>query len=204
MRLIDFDRAKNEIIREIAESDDFHNVVRHICFKNGYTNYSRLIEDIKQEVIEKMLKKDSEDIYNMYVENRKRPFAVAYGIAKKQFLKHPKLKGYNKHSFGEYISFTSNLKNQYNNDLEFHDTTLAYLPDWQDSANANELEEQPTQHIMTYLMGFLEPDEVELLTYEMDKTKTKGKYTKEYREKKQKIFEKIRQIAEDKNIKIVF
>jgi len=200
LKLIDFEKAKNEIIREIAESRDFHNVVKHICYKNGYSGNTQIIQDIKQEVIEKMLKKDAEEIYTWYVDEPKRPFAVAYGIAKKQFLTHPTLVGYNKQSFGTYISFTSNLKMNF----EITDTDRAYLPQWVDTAGDEENDINEQQHIMLTLMEYLTPPEVSFLKFIMNKDITKGKYTKDFRDTKEKLFEKIRQIAKAKNIKVIF
>lgn len=200
MKLIDFEKAKNEIIREIAESKDFHNVVKNICYKNGYGSNTQIIDDIKQEVIEKMLKKDAEEIYNWYVDDAKRPFAVAYGIAKKQFLTHPTLIGYNKQSFGTYISFTSNLKMNF----EINETDRVYIPLWQYTAGKEENDINEQQHIMLTLMEYLTNSEKSFLKFIMDNSITKGKYTKDFRETKEKLFQKIRQIAKEKNIKVIF
>lgn len=201
MKLIDFEKAKNEIIREIAESQDLQNVVRHICYKNGYSDHTKVIEDVKQEVIEKMLKKDAETIYNYYVDDPKRPFALALGIARKQFLKHPTLIGYNKQSFGEYISFTSNLKKNFS----VIESDKSYKPNWQNTGESEEEnDDSDNEHIIYYLMQFLEENEKEFLINEMDKSITKGKYSKEYKAEKERIFNKIRQIAKDQKIKLIF
>lgn len=198
LKIIDFDKAKNEIVREIAESTDFHNVVRNICRKNGFNNDFSIIEDIKQEVIEKMLKKDSEQMYDWYCDNHKRPFAIAYGIARKQFLKHPSLIGYNKHSFGEYISFAGNLKNK---DAVEVNINKSEIPTWQDTGDAEDFTDtEEPEHVIYYLISFLQDDEKDLILFELDKTQTKGKHKKEYKEKRAVIFEKLRQIAKEKNI----
>lgn len=207
LKLIDFEKAKNEIIREIATSKDFHNVVKHICYKNGFVNHIDIIEDVKQEVIEKLLKKDAELIYEWYCDNPKRPFAVALGIAKKQFLKHPTMIGYNKHSFGEYINFASNLKNK--NDSEFTldiKESMVFVPKFVESGNAEELSEndENNTHVLSYFLSFLSVEDREFIYFIMDKDITKGKFTKEYKIKKEEVFEKIRQIAKEKNIKIIF
>lgn len=201
MKLIDYDKAKNEIIREIAESQDLHNVVRNICYKNGFSDHSQLIEDVKHEVIEKMLKKDAKQIYDWYCENNKKPFAIAYGIAKKQFNVHPTIVGYNKQSFGTYISFTSNLK--FNFQVLGNDAS--YTQKWQDDIDTDDDRDADADdaNVIERIFEYLEPDEVAFLQHVVDDT-TKGKYVKEFKEKKEKLFEKVRQIAKEKNIKILF
>ena len=200
IRLIDIDKARNEIIRELYESADFHMVVRHHCFNNFYTDKSKIVEDVKQEVIAKMLKKDPELIYEWYLINPKKPFAVALGILKKIFLKKTKYENYNKHSFGQYITFTSNLKQQSGDfDLLETDKIIEY-----EVLDNGEVVEKDKEHILFYLMSFLEPHEREVLEFELDKSVTKGKYRKEYKEQKELIFSKLRKIAIEKNIKIIF
>ncbi|WP_313235715.1 hypothetical protein [Sphingobacterium multivorum] len=199
MKLIDYDKAKNEIIREIAESNDFHNVVRNICRKNGFTEHSDLINDIKHEVIEKMLKIDSKIIYEYYCDNHKRPFAIAYGIAKKQFNVHPTIIGYNKQSFGTYISFTSNIKNNF----EVLGNDAQYRPKWQDDVNIDDDRNDDADDLSNFdiVYQYLESDEKEFLKFVMDESITKGKYTKEYKEQRQKIFDKIKSIFKEKKLK---
>lgn len=200
IRLIDVDKAKNEIIREIYQSEDFHMVVRHHCFRNFFTDKTKIVEDIKQEVINQLLKKDAELLYEWYLINPKKPFAVCLGILKKMFLKKPNYQDYNKHSFGQYISFTSNLTQQ-SGDFDLLETDSVTTLEVNDQG---ELVEVKKEHILYYLMSFLTPEERELLEFELDKSITKGKYRKEYREQKEQIFEKLRQIAKEKNIKVIF
>ncbi|WP_099369851.1 hypothetical protein [Sphingobacterium sp. 1.A.5] len=206
LKLIDFDKAKNEIVREIAETQEFKNIIKYVCWKNGYSNRSQILDDVRNEVIEKMLKKDSEEVYNWYVDDPRRPVKVMFGIAKKQFLKHPKLIGYNKHSFGEYISFTSNLKFFDDDEMYGIEEKDFYIPEWQESGDSEHLSEENEgeQHVLYYLMSFLPEADKNILLFELDKNEKKGKYTKQHKEEKERIFQQLRDIAKEKNIKIIF
>lgn len=198
---IDLNKAKNDIISELATNTEFHYVVRHILFKNGVTDNTQLVDDFKQEIFEKLLKKDAQQIYDWYCDNDKRVFAVGMGIAKKMFLTNPKYVGYNKHSFGEYMKFTSNLFDKIDMSVIYEDNTIT--PKWQDSGDCeDDYLENDDQHVIHTLITLLPDDDKVIMLNELDTSNMSGKYSKKYKAEKLRIFEDIKRIAIEKRIKI--
>lgn len=195
--LIDLDRAKNEIIREISSSSEFLIKIKNLIKRNGFKNNNgQVYEDIIQEVVLKSLEKDSFEVYELYIYPKKngdnRVLGYMLGIAKMLLLDHPK--GYSNHNISTKLKHMSNLKED--NDV-FGSCTVTYSPEYGEEEN-EEYDEQ--KHALYQFFQFLDEDEKEFLLNDMDRTITRGKYTREYSEQKEIIFEKIRQIAKDKKI----
>ncbi len=198
MKLIDLDKAKSEIIREIAQSNEFIAKCKNTIYKRQITEYTGIIDDLIQEVVQIALKRDSADIYDMYLNPKKngdnRVLGWMLGILKMQFRKHPS--GYTNHNLLSKLYWTSNLNDKFReNDINFGDlTSQVYTPLWIYTGNAED-----DVNIDSYKAKFekickkLTQKEIDLLHFIMSSDK-KGKYTKKYQEEKEALFEKIRNL----------
>ena len=200
-KLIDLDKAKEQIVTEIISSSEFKRKLKFHAFKAGITTKSKILEDVMQEIAMKSLEKDSEFIFDLYCNPKKngdnRVFAYMLRMGVMMMLDHPQ--GYSNHNITTKIKHMSNLKSDDVDVFEISEKDKIELPTWIDEGDA-EVEQENEQHIMRYLMQFLEPSEVEFLELEMNKDITKGKFKQEYKIEKERIFEKLRQIAKNKKL----
>lgn len=196
MKLIDLDKAKSEIIREIAQSNEFIGKCKNICYKRQLTENTGIIDDLIQEVVQIALKRNSEDIYNMYLNPKKngdnRVLSWMLGILKMQFRKHPT--GYTNHNLLSNVFWSSNLNDKFKESDSIPAESQQYTPLWTLTGEAED-----DVNIDRYKAKFekickkLSPQEVDLLHFIMSNEKT-GKYSKKYKEEKEVLFEKIRQL----------
>src|SRR5690606_4928526 len=67
--LIDYDKAKKQILTELAYSTEFKNKIRKVVRDYGYDNLKNNLGDIMQEIFIELGKKDAEYIFKQYVKN---------------------------------------------------------------------------------------------------------------------------------------
>lgn len=198
------EEKRNKIILDIFNNYKFLNVLKRVAEKNGWTAKSKVQEDLLQDIMLKMLEKPTSKIIEWYEDNEERPLRIAIGILKKSFLTNNKLEGYNKHSFGTYMAFTSNLGNKGgkkgNNYLgedegdEYYDTLSTVI---------NEDVEDNSIHIINYLKNYISEEDEEFIDKILSGEKIKGQYSRAFKDNKDRIFEELRQIAKEKNYKFL-
>src|SRR5699024_4834972 len=79
--LIDYDKAKDQIITELALSSELKNKLRKIIADRQLNALRENYDDIFNEVIIEMCKKDSEYLFKQYIKNKGNIMALALTIA---------------------------------------------------------------------------------------------------------------------------
>lgn len=105
--LIDFDKAKKQILSELAYSTEFKNKIRKVIKDYGYDNLRNNQSDIMQEIFIELGKKDSEYIFRQYVKNPNSMIALGIAICKSFFRINPKYPDYPNKSIVHKINFQS-------------------------------------------------------------------------------------------------
>lgn len=204
---INYEKAKNQIITDIATSVEFKNKVRHIAFKNSVTDKSGLLEDVIQEVLLQLLKMDGEKMFNEYAKNPNYILGIALVIAKRAFMSNVKNPDYPKHSFIKSVKHTST----YNSFIEVNHTDAYEGESWTENPNSIVLDEtdmydnlfeedKPTAIQM--ICEYLEEDEVDYLNDFMNNLASSGYVSVKERAYREVLFAKIKDIAELHNINV--
>lgn len=105
--LIDYSKAKRQILNELAYSTEFKNKIRKVVKDYGYDNLKNNLEDIMQEIFVELGKKDAEYIFNQYVKNPNSMIALGITICKSFFRINPKYPDYPNKSIVHKINFQS-------------------------------------------------------------------------------------------------
>lgn len=105
--LIDYSKAKKQILNELAYSSEFKNKIRKVVKDYGYDNLKNNLEDIMQEIFIELGKKDAEYIFNQYVKNPNSMIALGITICKSFFRINPKYPDYPNKSIVHKINYQS-------------------------------------------------------------------------------------------------
>ena len=105
--LIDYDKAKDQIITELALSSEFKNKLRKIIADRQLNALRENYDDIFNEVIIEMCKKDSEYLFKQYIKNKGNIMALALTIAKTFFKVNPKYPDYPNKSIVHKLNYQS-------------------------------------------------------------------------------------------------
>ncbi|WP_166334620.1 hypothetical protein [Sphingobacterium chungjuense] len=192
LQLIDYEKAKNKIISDVITSEEFRKKVENKCKRSKHNITDPvLIDDLIQQVAMIALSKDSELIYQMYVSPKKsgdnRMMGYLLGILRYQLMSHPD--GNPRHNMLCGIKHNSNIFS--NSDGEIYDCHLSEDIDPDDHQD----------HPIYLLMSFLDDDEKDLLINIMQYN---GAKQKNALIKHSTLIEKIRQIADDNDIDLMF
>lgn len=105
--LIDFDKAKDQILTELALSSEFKNKLRKVIADRQVEAIKLNYDDIYNEVFIELCKKDAEYIFNQYVKNPNSILAIALTIAKTFFKVNPKYPDYPNKSIVHKLNYQS-------------------------------------------------------------------------------------------------
>jgi len=201
MENINYNLIKEQIITSIATSAEFNNKVKHIAFKHGYTDNSKVLKDVKQQVLMALWEKDAFKIWTMYNTSKTSIMGTAITIAKRQFYTHTK---YNnpRHSLISTIAHTSTYKT-----LQEVTTTGVESVEGESTVYLNPVDDTESDsqyNVLEKFYEYLNEEEISFLEEEMDMFghRKRGKPTRAYSEMKTKVYDKVRMIAKDKGIKV--
>ena len=109
LTFIDFDKAKEQILTELFLSTEFKNKIRKVIVDRQVQNLSVLYEEVMQEVMVEMTKKDGEYLFNQYIKSRGSIMALAITIAKSFFRTNPAYPDYPNKSIVHRLNFHSTI-----------------------------------------------------------------------------------------------
>lgn len=109
LTLIDYDKAKSQILTELYLSTEFKNKIRKVIVDKQVESLKNLYEDVVQEVMIELSKKDAQYLFEEYVKNRGNIMALAITIAKSFFRKNPAYPDYPNKSIVHRINFHSTM-----------------------------------------------------------------------------------------------
>lgn len=219
LALIDYDKAKSQILTELYYSSEFNNKLKKAIVDKRKRTYKELIEDIKQEVFLELMKKDAEYIFKEYVKSPGRIIAIAITIAKTFFKVNPKYEGYPNKSIVhklESMSYLSFETGKVVNPTDYHpeeddtlDNSLILTDEGEVSNEMNEIKsnKETSIDILEEVKSHLTKREIQTLNnflryyfpVEYTINEDLPRY-KEQWERNKPLMEKIRGILADKGI----
>ena len=104
---IDYEKARDQILTDLALSREFKNKVRYIIVTRQYESLKLNYDDIIQEVFIELYKKKPQYIYEQYIKNSGNIMAIALTIVKTFYKINPDYPDYPNKSIVHRLNFHS-------------------------------------------------------------------------------------------------